>query len=130
MEKVLGVGGVFYRTKDRKALCEWYRDNLGVAVDDSWFGGVLPAKHELDRPTAMTVWSTFAEDSEYLGDASNSFMINFRVRDLDAMLAQLRTNGCDVDDKVERSEFGAFGWVTDPEGRRVELWEPPEKPPV
>jgi predicted enzyme related to lactoylglutathione lyase len=71
----------------------------------------------------------FAADSKYFGDLSNEAMINFRVRDLDAMLAQLRAAGCEVDDKVERSDYGAFGWVTDPEGRRIELWQPPDKEP-
>ncbi len=129
MEKVLGIGGVFYRSKDRQALCAWYRDKLGIEIDDSWMGGVLPAKHPLDRPTPSTVWSTFPEDSTYLGSLGNTFMINFRVRDLDAMLAQLRASGCDVADETDSSEYGKFGWVTDPEGRRVELWEPPETPP-
>ena len=129
MEKVLGVGGVFYRTKDRKALCAWYRDQLGLEVDETWLGAVLPARHESDKDTAHTVWGTFDSDSEYFGSTDNAFMINFRVGDLHAMLAQLRDNGCDVLDKVEESEFGKFGWVTDPEGRRIELWEPPDEPP-
>jgi predicted enzyme related to lactoylglutathione lyase len=130
MEKVLGVGGVFYRTKDRKALCSWYRDNLGLDVDESWFGAVLPAKHENDRDTAATVWGTFAEDADYFGSLENAFMVNFRVRDLHAMLAQLREKGCDVLEKTDESAFGKFGWVTDPEGRRIELWEPPLESPV
>ena len=72
---------------------------------------------------------TFETDSEYFGSKDNAFMVNFRVGDLHAMIAQLREKGCDVLDKVEESEFGKFGWVTDPEGRRIELWEPPDKPP-
>ena len=71
----------------------------------------------------------FPQDSDYFGSRTNSFMVNFRVADLDAMLAQLRAGGCDVVDKIERSAYGQFGWVTDPDGNRVELWQPPDELP-
>ncbi len=125
MQKVLGVGGVFIRARDRAALATWYRDNLGMDIDMNWFGTSLPARHDDDAPSACTVWSAFAADTDYFGRPDQQVMINYRVADLDAMLAQLRSGGCDVDDKVERSDFGAFGWVTDPEGNRIELWQPP-----
>lgn len=129
MESVLGVGGVFLRARDQAALAGWYRDNLGMDVSDVWHGAVLAARHADDRDTASTTWSSFAPDTEYFGRADQQVMINYRVRDLGAMIAQLRANGCDVDDKVEESEYGAFGWVTDCEGNRIELWQPPEKMP-
>lgn len=128
MERVLGVGGVFYRSKDREALCRWYRDHLGLEIDESWWGASLPARHQEDRGGAATIFGTFQEDTDYFGSRENAFMVNFRVRDLRAMLAQLREKGAEVLDRVEESEFGKFGWVVDPEGRRVELWEPPDSP--
>lgn len=129
MEKVLGIGGVFLRAKDREALARWYRDHLGVPIDEAWWGGAFPLSTPDDVGGAYVVFSAFPQTTTYFGDAANQVMVNFRVRDLEAMLAQLREKGCDVDERVEKSEYGAFGWVTDPEGHRVELWQPPETPP-
>lgn len=129
MQRVQGIGGLFFRAADRATLCAWYRDHLGVDVDSTWWGAVMPWAAQHDAAGAATVWSAFEQDTTYFGAEKNTFMVNFRVQDLDAMLAQLREGGCDVDEKVERSEFGAFGWVTDPEGNRVELWQPPATPP-
>ncbi len=125
MERVQGIGGVFLRSQDREALCRWYAANLGLEIDESWWGTSIAWAEQHDAAHAMTVWSAFKGDTSYFGEGGKAFMINFRVRDLDAMMAQLRGNGCAVDDKVEDSEFGRFGWVTDPEGNRVELWQPP-----
>ncbi len=125
MESVQGIGGVFIRATDRAALARWYRDNLGLAIDEAWWGTSIEWAKQDRAETASTIWSAFAQDTEYFGARTNTFMINFRVKDLDAMLAQLRGNGCSVDEKVEASDFGKFGWVTDPEGNRVELWQPP-----
>lgn len=126
MERVQGIGGIFFRATDPKALGAWYRDHLGLDVQD-WGGTTINWADQHDAANASTVWSTFPSDTTYFGDAKNRFMVNFRVADLDAMLAQLRAGGCDVDDKIEDSEYGRFGWVTDPEGNRVELWQPPSK---
>ncbi len=125
MQKVMGIGGVFFKTRtDKAALLKWYADNLGVDVQ-GW-GGTQFEWAKLDHDgKAATVWSVFDKDSDYFGERDGGFMINFRVLNLDAMLAQLRANGCDVLDKLEESEYGRFGWVTDPEGNRVELWQPP-----
>jgi len=125
MERVLGVGGIFIRFEDREALSRWYRDNLGLPVDEAWWGAALPLKTDRERAGAAVVWGSFA-DSAYFGRDDQVFMVNFRVHDLDAMLKQLRESGCDVLDKVEANDFGRFGWVTDPEGNRVELWQPPD----
>jgi predicted enzyme related to lactoylglutathione lyase len=123
MQKVQGIGGVFFKTKDPKALGQWYRDNLGVPVEE--WGGCAFKWSDLDgADTASTVWSPFPEATTYFEPSTKPFMINFRVNDLDAMLAQLRENGCDVAEKVEEMEFGRFGWVMDPEGNRIELWQP------
>ena len=92
---------------------------------EPWGGANLSWKENNPRGDAHTVWSPFAYDTDYFAPSTKGFMVNFRVRDLDAMLTQLRANGCEVDDKVEASEYGKFGWVMDPEGNRIELWEPP-----
>jgi predicted enzyme related to lactoylglutathione lyase len=116
MERVLGIGGYFLRAADPAALLAWYRDSLGLDLDE----------HGLWRQeTGPTVLATFEADSEYFGSPKQQTMVNFRVRDLDAMLAQLRDKGADVAAQTEEMEgIGRFGWVTDPEGNRVELWEP------
>ena len=125
MERVQGIGGFFFRSPDREALCRWYASNLGLEIDETWWGTSIEWAKQHDAANAQTVWSVFKGDTTYFGGADRAFMVNFRVRDLDAMLKQLRDNGCAVEDKVEDSDFGRFGWVTDPDGNRVELWQPP-----
>ena len=124
MKRVVGIGGIFFKSKDPQALGEWYREHLGVPVE-AW-GGASFSWQSPDNPTGTgtTLWTPFKESTTYFG-GSASFMVNFRVHDLKALIAALRAEGCKVDDKVDESEYGKFGWVTDPEGNRVELWEPP-----
>jgi predicted enzyme related to lactoylglutathione lyase len=116
MERVLGIGGYFLRATDPVALGAWYRDFLGLDADEN---GVW-------HPEAgVTAFATFEAETEYFGSRAQQTMLNFRVRDLDAMLAQLREKGADVTEGTEYMEgVGRFGWVTDPEGNRVELWQP------
>lgn len=125
MTRVLGIGGIFIKAKDPKALAEWYRVHLGLDIQP-WGGAAFEGAvaSPAGRP-ASTVWSLFPQDSTYFAPSTAPFMVNYRVDDLDAVLAALRAEGCAVDEKVDRSEFGAFGWVMDPEGNRIELWEPP-----
>lgn len=120
MAKVTGIGGVFFKSRDPKGLAAWYREHLGLEVED--WGGV---SFRWRDPNGFTVWSPFREDTSYFDPSDRPFMINFRVDDLDGMLARLREAGVRVDDKLEESEFGRFGWFLDPEGTRIELWEPP-----
>lgn len=125
MEKVLGIGGVFFKARDPKALAAWYSEHLGLPVErDQTYGAFVSA-----AAGEQAVWSTFPADTTYFGSGSTPFMFNYRVGNLDAMLAQLRAAGARVDKKVEDYGFGRFGWATDPEGNRFELWEPkaPEK---
>ena len=122
MERVSGIGGVFFRASDPKGLAEWYRDTLGVPIDEDQSYGTL----ESSGPGEATVWATFPEDTEYFGPGGRRLMINYRVRDLDAMLEQLRAAGAPVDEEIEEHEYGRFGWARDPEGNRFELWEPPQ----
>ena len=129
MEKVVGIGGVFVRAKDQEALAKWYGEHLGLDINDVFWGAIFPLSTPDAPKGSYGIWGSFPADTDYFGAAENSFMVNFRVGDLDAMLTQLRAGGCDVDDKVERNDFGQFGWVTDPDGNRVELWQPPDQLP-
>jgi predicted enzyme related to lactoylglutathione lyase len=115
MERVLGIGGYFLRAKDPAALGEWYRECLGLDADENGIWRQDPG---------VTIFATFPEDTEYFGSKTQQTMLNFRVRDLDAMLAQLRGKGADVAEETQEMEgVGRFGWVTDPEGNRIELWQ-------
>lgn len=125
MKRVTGIGGVFFKSPDPKALGEWYRRHLGIPVED--WGGHAFRWSGPDNPDGVgtTVWSPFKADTGYFAPSSASFMVNYRVADLHALLAVLRAEGVQVMDKVEESEFGKFGWVMDPDGNKLELWEPP-----
>ena len=119
MERVTGIGGVFIRSAEPEALRAWYAEHLGLDVNAEWGGAVLTSVGG-----ETLTWAVFPGETEYFGERSQQAMVNYRVRDLDAMLAQLRAAGVPVDDKVEELEFGRFGWATDPDGNRIELWEP------
>jgi len=119
MEKISGIGGIFLRARDPHKLAAWYQQYLGVSIDAGQTYGCLVAKAD-----DMTVWSTFSQDTDYFGNRQQQCMVNYRVSDLDAMLAQLRAGGAVVDDKVQDEDYGRFGWATDPEGNRFELWQP------
>lgn len=126
MKRVTGIGGVFFKSNDPKALAEWYRVHLGLNVEE--WGGVAFRWNNEDNPTGTgtTIWSPFKGDTDYFAPSQSSFMINFRVAELHSLLAALRAEGCKVEEKVEESEYGKFGWVLDPEGNKLELWQPPE----
>ena len=117
MERVVGIGGIFLRSADPEALRAWYETHLGIPIE-SWGGNVFVAE-----AGDATVWSIFPGESEYWPVAQQA-MVNYRVRDLDAMLAQLRDAGVEVDERVEEQEYGRFGWAVDLDGNRFELWEP------
>jgi catechol 2,3-dioxygenase-like lactoylglutathione lyase family enzyme len=123
MKRVTGIGGIFFKSKDPKRLGAWYRDHLGLDVSD-WGGAIFQWGGPESEP-GMTIWTPFALDTDKMAPSNASFMINFRVADLDALLAALRSEGCNILDQQEASEFGKFGWVMDPDGNKVELWEPP-----
>jgi predicted enzyme related to lactoylglutathione lyase len=121
MAKVTGLGGIFFKSRDPAALGAWYARHLGLNVEE--WGGVR--FNEDDQRPGYTLWSPFAADTGYFGPGAQHYMINFRVDDLDALLAQLRVAGVEVDERIDQSEFGRFGWIVDPEGTRIELWQPP-----
>jgi predicted enzyme related to lactoylglutathione lyase len=120
MERILGIGGVFFKARDPKALAAWYRQHLGVPVEPGQTYGALSSC----GPGEQTVWSSFPADTGYFGPGPATFMVNYRVKDLNAMQAQLRAVGAQVEERVEEYEYGRFGWASDPEGNRFELWEP------
>jgi len=122
MARVTGVGGVFLKSKDPKALAKWYVDHLGVKLNE-WGGASFEWTDEVPKGTGATAWSTFPEASDYFGEGSQAMMINYRVDDLDALLAQLEAAGVWIDPKRDDS-FGKFAWIKDLDGNRVELWEP------
>ncbi len=125
MRRVTGIGGVFFKAKDPKALGEWYRTHLGMNVE-AWGGVAFRWADDNPGATGTTVWSTFKQDTTHFAPSTASFMINYRVADLHGLLAKLREEGCAVEEKFDDSEYGKFGWVMDPEGNRLELWQPPE----
>jgi len=125
MAKVLGIGGVFLKADDPERLLTWYEQNLGVKR--TFPGGVIFPWRQADSPEkqGMTVWSLFSKDTPYFGPGKQTVMVNYMVDDLEGMLQALRDAGAQVEDRREESEYGKFGWATDPEGNRIELWQPP-----
>ena len=125
MKRVTGIGGIFFKSPDPQALAEWYRLHLGFDV--SPWGGASFSWATPDNPggTGATLWTPFKADTSYFAPSAAPFMINLRVANLHALLAALREEGCDVVGEPQDSEYGKFGWVMDPDGNKVELWEPP-----
>jgi predicted enzyme related to lactoylglutathione lyase len=125
MEKVTGIGGVFFKVRDPDNMSAWYQEHLGIEAKE---GAADFAWREMDDPEQIgrTVWAVFPKDSTHFGASSSSLMINYRVANLDRMLEQLRAGGVTVE-KVEDHDYGRFAWIMDPEGNRIELWEPKEK---
>ena len=125
MKRVTGIGGIFFHAKDPVALRAWYQRHLGVDVQ-VWGGAAFNWTDDSGKPAGgTTIWSIGAADNKHFEPGSASFMINYRVEDVDALLAALREEGCNVMEKSEDSEYGKFGWVIDPENNKVELWQPP-----
>jgi len=129
--RVTGVGGFFFKAQNPAKLADWYRVHLGIALEAAGKGENAPQFHpfewrEKDHPDTVgsTVWSIFPADTKYFAPSGAPFMINFRVANLERLLAQLRQEGVKVDDKIDDEANGRFGWAMDPEGNRIELWEP------
>ena len=125
MKRVTGIGGIFLTAKDPVALRAWYKKHLGIDVQD-WGGTAFQWVDDSGKPVGgMTVWS-ISGGGDPFSPSKSSFMVNYRVADLHSLLQVLREEGCDVLDKTDDSDYGKFGWVMDPEGNKVELWQPPE----
>jgi len=125
LKRVTGIGGIFFHAKDPVALRAWYQAHLGIDVQ-TWGGAAFTWEDARGNPVkGTTAWSISAAGGDHFAPSRSPFMINYRVDDLAALLAALRAEGCEVLDKTDDSEFGKFGWVIDPEGNKVELWQPP-----
>jgi predicted enzyme related to lactoylglutathione lyase len=125
MKRVTGIGGVFFKAKDPVALRAWYKRHLGIDVQD-WGGTAFRWTDDAGNAKAgTTAWSIGSADGNDYAPSTSTFMVNYRVDDLHGLLQLLLDEGCQVVDKTEESEFVKFGWVMDPEGNRIELWEPP-----
>ena len=121
MKRVTGIGGIFFKARDPKQLKAWYHQHLGI--DAGEYGAIFQWRDENDpEQIGQTVWSPFPQDTKYFDPGTASFMINYRVSDLEGLLAALREEGLTVDERSD--EYGRFAWITDPEGNRIELWEP------
>lgn len=121
--RVTGLGGVFLKSPDAPALRAWYQRHLGVG-EESW-GAMFPFReHAAPQVEGYVVWSVSPDDTTYFGDSGQTFMVNYRVRDLDAVLEQLRGEGVWIDEKRDDGEFGRFAWIKDGDGNRIELWQP------
>ena len=118
---VTGIGGVFFKASDPAALAAWYRDLLGLPVEPD---GHATFHGPRGHAALATIWAPFPADTRYFEPSRAPFMVNYRVRDLDALLRRLRRAGAAVDERVEEHPYGRFGWAQDPEGNRFELWEP------
>ena len=124
MKRVTGIGGIFFQARDPAAMHAWYRKHLGIDVLD-WGGAAFTWTDGDGKPVGgTTIWSV-GPVGDMFAPSKAPFMINYRVADGHALVKALRAEGCHVLDKIDESEYGIFAWVIDPEGQKVELWEPP-----
>ena len=121
--RVIGIGGVFFKSADKKALEKWYLDQLGFPHGPAGFCFPWRAQDAPDTER-MTVWSIFPRDSAYFDPSKAPFMINYIVDDMDALLAKLARAGVAIDPKREDHDYGRFAWIHDPDGNKIELWQP------
>jgi predicted enzyme related to lactoylglutathione lyase len=130
MKRVTGIGGIFFKSEKPDQLYEWYEKHLGIKRDAHGQGAsfewreLKAADGSEPGPTATTVWSIFPHSTKYLGASKAGFMVNYRVDNLDALLDEMKTAGVEVDPHREDADYGRFAWITDPEGNRLELWQP------
>ena len=124
MARITGIGGVFFKSRnDRAALAAWYQEHLGISLE-SFGGAVLKWPDDKAEDKGLTVWHIAEKESQWFSPSDSSFMINYRVDDLGEMIAQLRAGGVEIIQGPESHENGKFAWIMDPEGNKVELWEP------
>ena len=125
MQRVTGIGGVFFKADDPESMYQWYEKHLGIKrehgyVGFKWRGDADPEEH------GITTWSIFKRDSKYFDPSTAPLMLNYRVDDLDGLLEALKAEGVRIDPKREDADYGRFAWIFDPEGNKIELWEPPK----
>ena len=124
MSGIKGIGGVFFKSPDPKQLSAWYQQHLGMPTAPDGSNLLRWRRHDDPEKAEVTVWAPFKQGTTYMDPSKAPFMVNYIVDDLDAMLEKLRAEGVDVDEKVEEYEYGKFGWVFDPDGNKIELWQP------
>lgn len=122
MARITGIGGIFFKAQDPKALGQWHAQHLGLDVQP--WGGATLRWGTAEQPTGTTAWNLAGADTACFEPSTAPFMVNYRVDDLASLLESLRSSGCNVLGGPEESEYGKFGWVLDPESNKVELWEP------
>ena len=130
MKRVTGIGGIFFKGQNADDLRTWYREHLGIPVTNEYGYPFKWKGVEDPDEDGATIFSIFAGDTDYFAPSKSSFMVNYRVDDLHALLAKLREEGVKVDEKIDESEYGKFGWAYDPDGNKIELWEPPAEMPA
>jgi len=124
MAKITGIGGVFFKSAGKGAdLAAWYEKNLGLS-QESWGGAILEWSNDMGGDGGQTVWSTADHDSKWFSPSDSSFMINYRIDNMDEMLEQLRQNGVEIVKGPDSDYNGKFAWIMDPDGNKIELWEP------
>ena len=122
MERVTGIGGIFFKSDDPAKLYQWYEKHLGIKVDPQY--GKMFEWQQKDGKPGGTAWSIFSRDTKYFDPSRAGFMVNYRVDNLDTLLEALRAEGVWIDPKREDYDYGRFAWIMDPDGNRIELWEP------
>lgn len=123
MKRVTGIGGIFFKTADPEKSREWYRKHLGIDAGE-YGANIKWREHDNPEKVATTVWSPFPEKTEYFKPSGSSFMINYRVENLGALLDVLRKEGVEIVGTMETYDYGKFAWIMDPDGHKIELWEP------
>lgn len=132
MKRVTGIGGIFFKSQNPSRLYEWYEKHLGIQREAHGQGASFPwrelsgANGSEPGPEGLTTWCIFPQATKYLGAGKAGFMINYRVDNLDALLEELKKSGVEIDPHREDYDYGRFAWITDPDGNRIELWEPPK----
>ncbi len=132
MKRVTGIGGIFFKSESPKQLYEWYEKHLGIRREPHGQGAsfhwreLQAADGTEPGPKAETAWSIFPQTTKHFGASKGGFMINYRVDDLDGLLEDLKKSGVEIDPHREEADFGRFAWITDPDGNRIELLEPPK----
>jgi predicted enzyme related to lactoylglutathione lyase len=128
MKRVTGIGGIFFKSASPEKLYEWYEKHLGITRGPDGSGAMFEWRDAQDSDRkGLTIWSIFPQDTKYFGSSNSALMINYRVDDLDPLLKALEAEGVEIDPHREDGEYGRFAWITDPDGTRIELWEPPKK---
>src|SRR5579862_8863872 len=127
MKRVTGIGGIFFKAQDQEKLYQWYEKHLGIQREPGGWGAAFRWR-EAGNPeeSGVTTWAIFPEGSKHFDPSKSKCMINYRVDDMEGLLQALKQEGVEIDPKRENGEYGSFAWIMDPEGNRIELWEPPK----